>query len=280
MRWILAGVLTIVATGVAAAPQATAPARRKPASAEFRADVLTQFVEAIIADKAGDLDGALRDYQRAQRMSPHPNTIYNIADLQRRMEKLEDAIESYKKYLELAPRAKDRAEVERLIAHLARTPGVAVIDGKDLGAVIYINGKLVGPSPIVIPLSDGEHWVERIGPTSYGYRTISVKRATTRHSSFSSTDQPGNVILSSTPAGYSGSWTDNGTRYRLPGRLTLAPGRHEIPYFSKDRGCNPIVFDVPAGDVVTYVHVTVGKKIEGPGGCYPIKTRQERVRFP
>jgi hypothetical protein len=42
---------------------------------------------------------------------PHPNTLYNIAEEQRRMTSLTLAIKSYRKYLELDPGAQDRAAI-------------------------------------------------------------------------------------------------------------------------------------------------------------------------
>src|SRR5262245_46418639 len=106
MRWLA---LVLVA-GVAAADPKAAPDGDKYTKAAGEA-----FAQARAADEAGKLDKALRLYEKAQAISPHPNTVYNIADVQRRKGRTKKAIEMYKKYLEMAPQAADRATVEKLI---------------------------------------------------------------------------------------------------------------------------------------------------------------------
>src|SRR5881394_2176811 len=122
MRTLVVGSLLVAAVAAApsssAAPGLAPPARRKPPPEGFPADAIEPFVNAILADRAGDLGTALRRYQDANRISEQAGTHYNIADVQRRMEHWKQAVESYRKYLELAPSAPDRAEVERLIAQI------------------------------------------------------------------------------------------------------------------------------------------------------------------
>ena len=82
------------------------------------------FRAAVAADKAGALRDALGLYQKAFAISPHPSTIYNIADVQRRLNLLPQALKSYEIYLAIAPTAADKAQVEALIDKLNKTPGM------------------------------------------------------------------------------------------------------------------------------------------------------------
>ena len=239
MRRFLPGSLLIAAATAAAAIAAPSPspapappappaaARRKPPTDKYPAQAIEPFVEAVLADKAGELDLAIRRYQDANRISEQANTHYNIADVRRRMERWKQAIEGYKKYVELAPDAPDRAEVERLIAQLEQRPGTAVIDGEDPDGVVFVDGRLIGPSPAVLQVADGRHVADRITPTGHVHRTFEVKPATSDHLRMTpSREEPGNVVLSSNLR-YSGSWRDNGNEYRLGGRMELPPGRHQ-----------------------------------------------------
>lgn len=277
MRWVLVGSL-LAGSLLVAGDAAAAPARRKPPTDRYPADAITAFVEAVLADKAGDLHVAHRRYQDANRISEQANTHYNIADVRRRMERWKLAVESYRKYLELAPSAPDRAEVERLIAQIEQRPGAVVIDGEEPGAVVFVDGKLIGPSPVVLQLPDGRHVADRITPSGHAHRSFDVRPATNEHLRLnSSREEPGNVVLSSN-ARFGGTWRDGEHEYRLAGRMALTPGRHTTYLVSPNRACSPLVFDAPKPDELAYVFVEVGEARER--GCLPIKVTQTKVRFP
>jgi hypothetical protein len=285
--WLLAGSLLAAAATApaAAAPADGAPApapaaRRKPAPEGLPAEAIAPFVEAVIADKAGDLALAQRRYQDANKISEQPATHYNIADVQRRMERWKPSMESYRKYLALAPAAPDRAEVERAIAQIEARPGTAVIDGEEPDALVFVDGKPRGASPVVLQLADGRHTADRITRTGHVSRTFDVPRATTEHIRMnSSREEPGNVILSSNLR-VSGSWRDHDNQYRIPGRMALPPGRHSTYVISPNRTCTPLVFDAPRPDELVYVYVETTERERDSGGCLPVKIQQTKVRFP
>jgi tetratricopeptide (TPR) repeat protein len=277
MRWLWVGSL-LIAAGAAASPlSGQPPARRKPPTDKYPAEAINTFVEAVLADKAGELDTAQRRYQDSNKASEQANTHYNIADVRRRMERWKYAIESYKKYLELAPNAADKAEVERIIKQIETRPGTVVIDGEDPGAVVFVDGKLAGPSPVVLQLSDGRHSADRITPTGHVHRSFEVRPATNEHVRMtSSRDEAGNVILNGNIR-FGGSWRDNGNEYRFPGRIDLPPGRHSTYLVTQNRACSPLAFDAPRSDELVYVWI---EATEVERGCMPIKITQTKVRFP
>lgn len=282
---------TAYAAPAFAPPPKPGPAVRKPAAVTWTAESLSVFADALLADKGGDLEKA-HDFYR--RMSSDdkllPAVLYNQADVLRRMERYKDAIEQYKKYLEAAPDAPDRAEVERLISRLELTPPILTIDGEDPGAVIYVDGILVGPSPQTISVTPGKHSVDRIGPTSYDHDSIDVKPLDVRHlqTSSSNKEEAGNVVLSAAASiRYSGSWRDgkddSGFMWRMNARLSVAPGRHTTQMFGRDYACGPLAFEVPKSPGVTYVFIdTPGDavKAEESGGCVQINVKVKKVVFP
>jgi hypothetical protein len=154
-----------------------------------------------------------------------------------------------------------------------------VIDGEDPDAIIFVDGKLRGPSPLVLPVSEGRHTADRITATGHAHRTFEVPRATTEHLRMTiSREEPGNVILNGNLR-FSGSWNDNGNRYQIPGRMALPPGRHSTYLVSPNRACRPLVFDAPRPDELVYVYVEVPEPDRASGGCLPIKVQQTKVRL-
>ena len=266
---VLACAVVLASTPVLGGPT------RKPPTDKYPAEALTAFVEGVIADKQGDLDTATRRYMDANRKSPQANTYWNLGELYRRMEKVDRAIEAYQKYLELAPDARDHDAVEKLVAQLSRD-ATLVMDGKDLDGVILVDGKLAGPSPAVLKLPKGTYFVERLSPTSYGHQIVQARPPASQHVGFrTSRTEKGNVILAAKPStDLPSSWEENGVEFRIPGRMTLPPGRQTI---TPKHACSPIVVDVPrAADMVVHVYIVPQPKVTG---CVPIAVKTQTLRL-
>jgi tetratricopeptide (TPR) repeat protein len=268
VRWLA----LLLVSGVAVA----APSKpvRKPPPPELPADRLSSFVDAVIADKLGDYEKAIQRYRNAADGKPHAAIIYNIADLERRSEELEDAIRDYKKYLELAPQAADRAAVLQLIQQLEKTPASLVVDGEDLDGVVFIDGKRAGSSPLVTTLAEGWHTVERIGPASYRHDYVDAKPLQRKHLT-SNHEVKGNVVLS-TSTTYGGSWRDKGVTYRMNERFELPPGTYQTTFFDAGLACSPLSFTVPASGLV-YVFVDAPRDFGKRGPCMPIKVTTQTL---
>lgn len=268
----------LLVCGLATSAVGQPASRKQSGGTELQLRAVEEFVEAVIADRAGDYDKAVRHYESANRSSPHANTYYNLAEVYRRMEKLDRAVESYKKYLELAPKAPDRAAIAKLVETLERTPGRVVIDGDDLDGVIFLDGRLLGPSPQRLSIDDKEpHQVDRITPTGHEQRRFSVTPMRVSHVTLRSVgkEATGNVVFSSSPGLGSGTIeVANGVDIQVPGRMTVKPGRYKFSYL---RSCKPVEFVVPAGKEVTYVYFA--GKSQPNQACIDVTATQTRVRF-
>ena len=281
MKWIVACVLagTTFAAAAPDVPPYQWPAKRKPPIEKYSVEALTKFVDAVIADKAGSPYDAASHY-RSLLDDGHASTLYNLADVSRRVEHYPQAVEFYKKYLAALPDAPDRKDVERIIELIEKRPSVAVIDGEDPDAVIFFDGKLLGSSPAIVMPSPGRHTVDRIGPTSYVHKSFSAFLAHTEHVAMRYEEAEGNVILSASPTmNLVGTWEDGGTKFQLRARFTLAPGRYETFVKSATDACNKIAFDVPTGDDLTYVYIDV-KPGENKRFCKPLIATRQTVRLP
>ena len=263
-------------------PARPGPPVRKPANVSYTGDQLSAFAEASMADKAGDLATAENRYRRACDDAKQPTCYYNLADVQRRMERPKDAIESYGKYLEAAPDAPDHAEVENLIELLKRSPPVVTIDGEDPRAVVFVDGQYVGPSPQTLQLTEGRHTFDRIGPASLDHETDTLKALQVRHvQANGNREEVGNVVLS---AGIqrSGAWRDGPREWRIPSRFTLAPGRYETLPFGSKNFCKRIAFDIPKGDAITFVYIDADEPDDGAPRppCLKLSVKVKKVSFP
>jgi tetratricopeptide (TPR) repeat protein len=266
----------LLAGGIAAASPSQGKPVRKPAPPDMESDRLSRFVDAIIADKRGDLDDAVNRYQSANSGKDYPAVHYNLADLHRRRERWDEAIRSYEKYLELAPSAPDRAAVQKIIEQIKKTPQQIVVDGEDLDAVVFVDGKPAGPSPLVTTLPEGDHVIDRIGPESYQHDYVNAKPMKDQHVT-AYRDGTGNVVLA-TSTSYGGSWQDGEVTYKMNQRFTLKPGRYDTYFFSPGRACSPVSFQVPA-DGVVFVFIDAPRKLVRDG-CTPIKVTAQKIQFP
>lgn len=83
------------------------------------AAVRREFSEAKAALQSQDLTGALRAYQRAHGLSPDSAAVnYNLSLLYEAEDQLNPSMDHARRYLQLAPQATDRADVENRIHNL------------------------------------------------------------------------------------------------------------------------------------------------------------------
>jgi tetratricopeptide (TPR) repeat protein len=278
------GVLLLAALTSSAAAQPApigGPPVRKGVTDKFPAEALSKFVDGIIADKAGDYGDALHAYEASNKIAPHANTYYNIADVERRAEDHKDAVEAYRKYLELAPTAPDRAAVEKLIAELEKAPQLITIDGEEPNAVIFVDGKLIGPSPVTLRLPLGTHTADRITATTSSSTHLEIRNGRPQHRSLTHVrkGEQGSVILATGPGwNTGGSWKDKdtGRTWHMPGRNDLPPGRYETSMWNDTRACTKLAFDVAPGDHLTYVYLDAGPRT--PEGCLPITVKVQKLQ--
>jgi tetratricopeptide (TPR) repeat protein len=80
----------------------------------------THFRRAETHFAVGRFKAALAEYERAFELKPLPGFLFNIGQCHRNLGHLEEAIFSFKKYLQLRPDAKDRPAIDELIADLER----------------------------------------------------------------------------------------------------------------------------------------------------------------
>lgn len=300
----LACALATAALG-AGAVSADDAAKRKATSDKFTKAASEAFHDALAADQAGDLRTALGLYQKAYGISPHPSTIYNIADVQRRLQLYADALKSYETYLALAPSADDRKDVEAMIDKLAKTPGtlhLVTVDASDPNAVdwksayVLIGGEVKlkpgsAPQPqkeygnqlgFALAVPAGAYVVDVVTPITHGHQTCRVDvggRAICRLTAKPRVD--GRLVVNASERNVSvrvDPKLDPKSRTSLVGsRVELPPGKHKLAVRDRSFECRPIRVELPASGDVQYVFVsTTEYEFER---CRALDIKQQRLVF-
>ncbi|MDQ3369882.1 MAG: hypothetical protein M3680_31070 [Myxococcota bacterium] len=294
-------ITTAALADAVAAPGAPSPgpAKRKSSPDKFTKAAGDAFAAALAADQANDLRAALGLYQKAYAISAHPSTIYNIADVQRRLSQLTAAIKSYETYLVLSPASGDRAEVEALIDKLRTTPGTIYVltsepsdpRAVDLaGAYVLVDGEIrrkPGPLPppgpgqrgvIELSVPPGKHTVDVVTPVTYGTVGCEVgPGATTQCHIRADPRIDGSAIVSASARAFQVR-REPRDRTLLYHRFELARGRHKLALKDRSYECSPLVLEVAGGNTVAYVFVS-STEYDGLQRCRTLDVKQQRLTF-
>ncbi len=112
----------------------------------------------------GDFEGAITNFKAAFDEAPQAAPLYNIAKSFEKMARYEDAIDYYQQYLELAPNAPDRSDVQSIIERLrrdlkARFQELSVASNPP-GADVYLDDRnegIIGQTNLRAKIKPGPH---------------------------------------------------------------------------------------------------------------------------
>ncbi|MBI2896473.1 MAG: PEGA domain-containing protein [Deltaproteobacteria bacterium] len=207
---------------------ATTAAHAQP---DLRAAARRHFDQGVALFESQNLEGALAEFQEAQRLHPHPRILLNIAATQEAMHDYLAAIATLDGYLADTSVARpDRREAEahlrELRALLARIE--VIVDPP--GAEVWVDGRLAGTAPLPEPVvvASGNHSIEA---RKRGYRAqvlpIAVAAGARARADLSLAIEPARLRLESNAQG-GRVRVDGGQPRATPVELDLAPGRHAV----------------------------------------------------
>jgi tetratricopeptide (TPR) repeat protein len=107
-----------VATPCAAFANSAPKATKAPPSAADKRKAKRHYSTAQRLFDVGRFREALTFYQRAFDAAPLPGFLFNIGQCHRNLKQYAEAIFSFRRYLRLKPKARNRAEVETLVREL------------------------------------------------------------------------------------------------------------------------------------------------------------------
>lgn len=309
-RALLTALITVLsgaaALGLAVAPAAANPdARRKTSPASVTRAASDTFSDAVEADQKGDLQRALGLYQKAFEIAPHPSTIYNTADVQRRLGKLSAAIRSYEIYLALAPTAPDRKDVEALVAQLARTPGTLLITSNESHArsiplkraYILIDGEIrvkPGAEPkvvagsshpaIEIEVRGGKHVIDAVTSIGYASDECEVRPGERAECHMVAPPRSDGALVISGTSHLTNVTTERERsskprpKDRMHSRFDLPAGRSRLHVRDAMFECPALAVDVPSNGDVLYAFLGTREPDRMPR-CRTLAIKQHRLRF-
>ncbi|MFB6265165.1 MAG: PEGA domain-containing protein [Bradymonadaceae bacterium] len=160
---LVAGLVVVVSpSGVRAAPADSLD----ELSEQERSRVQSYVKKGRAAYNQGNFETSLDAFQNALELLEHPDFVYRVALAHERLGHLREAIDAYRRFLEMAPPdAKDRGKVRRTIEKLRqrlneRQPTLEV-STQPSGAKVVVDGESGprGRTSMRVPVEPGKHTV-------------------------------------------------------------------------------------------------------------------------
>lgn len=137
--------------------------------------LVQQLDRGRILYEEGLFDRALKAFEEAYDIFPHPDVLYRIAECQEKLGRSSEALKNYKEVLRLSPDAPDTDKLKQTIETLERQTSTAlVISSTPPGATILINGQEQGKTPAELKLPPDTYEIQ-IKLKGYVSQTKSAK---------------------------------------------------------------------------------------------------------
>lgn len=145
---------------VALALQGGAALAQRPSSLQQN-EARTHFQAGAQHYEAGEYTRAVDEFQAAYRIYPSPVILFNLAQALRADGRLSEAVTSFRRYLEEAPRvtAEQRHDVEETIRELDAQRVTLTFEVEPAGATLLVDGRALGTLPLAraVEVLPGEH---------------------------------------------------------------------------------------------------------------------------
>jgi tetratricopeptide (TPR) repeat protein len=171
--WLLASGLSIASAQEASdAPTGAAPApaavdddipsadEDDPPDALQLEEARERFLTGVALARAGNCEGALAELRASLEIVERPNTLYNAARCYEELFRYDLAVQSYERYLAIAPPDEaDRAAVEATMRSLRNLLGTIVVRS-NVSAQVWVGDRVVGEAPGEVLVPGGRHALE------------------------------------------------------------------------------------------------------------------------
>jgi len=264
----------------------------KPAPDKFAARAAAVFDKAVAAEQANKWREAVQLYEQAFELSPHPNTIFNVASLYADHGEDKRALEAFQLYLDLAPTAQDRAAVDqRIAAILGKKATVPLETSREIDVAesyVLIDGDFLAKpgqareAKLSVTYAPGHHWAAVVSPVSFGVRAFGSS------SDYDDRAEPIHVQAEPRADGNLLVLLDYGIKGELEGkhiddegrRYQAPAGVHWLKLRDHDRECRPLRVDIPAGDATAVVFVMPADVSEHEEKrCRTLVVKQQKLVF-
>jgi hypothetical protein len=280
---MLAVMVLVTSTAVAAPTRKVTPDKFSSAAGDT-------FRRAMEAEDAGDLTLATALYKKSLALAVHPSTVYNLASIEGRDGKIEDAIADYEVYLALAPNASDASQVRAKLKELEQTPATVTVTFDPTadptyayvladGAIVKRPGEAASTGKLEIKLARGTHIIELQSGVGSDAQRVSTVPGQVITVQLGESVARGNVAITG-----DAELTIEGVKSGH-GRIKLAPGKRILHVFDGRWQCPSITVVAPATGDIAYVLVKpIGWRLsEGPKAdgraCRKQQIVQQKLTF-
>ena len=119
-----------------------------------------RFLTGVALARAGNCEGALAELRASLEIVERPNTLYNAARCYEELFRYDLAVQSYERYLAIAPSDEsERAAVEATMRSLRNLLGTIVVRS-NVPAQVWIGDRVVGEAPGEVLVPGGRHALE------------------------------------------------------------------------------------------------------------------------
>jgi tetratricopeptide (TPR) repeat protein len=115
-----ARVLLVCSLSLAAPAISHADRRVDPEAAAKDREAREHYTQGMRHFDLGEVDDAIKEFRAAYQISAAPGLLFNIAQAYRTKKDYENALQFYKNYLRLQPRAPNRVDVEARVAEMEK----------------------------------------------------------------------------------------------------------------------------------------------------------------
>lgn len=197
------------------------------ARADERDEARQEFAAGQDADKLGHWDEAIEHYLHANRLLPHPFTLFNIAVDYEHLGKSHQAAVWYRRYLEADPDSPDRDRIQKAIHDLQAHPTPLSVRSTPEGALVTIDGQRIGVTPLYIKVPGGTRHVEVDLDGQIASRDIDIDTDDPVDVLFPLGGASGTLSVGGAPQGAYVA-IDNITVGVVPSTTQISPGNHTV----------------------------------------------------
>lgn len=134
-----------------------------PAGGDSQEKARTHFERGVELFEDGDFGSAVFEFETAHELSGNAHLLYNIAVCRDELHEYAAAMGAYQHYLDILGSGLDAARIEKVQRELDRLRsrvGTLSLKSTPPGAVVYLEGKKLGETPLELPLDLGQAELE------------------------------------------------------------------------------------------------------------------------
>ncbi len=261
----------MTATAIAAlALAALSPSAARAQPADARAQAGAAFKRAVAAEDQQDWATALREYELAYQLSPHPDVLFNLAAVYERTGAHRTAAVHYQRYLDGSPKASDRAAVTAKLEALRLHPAKLTVIARPVGATVVIDGKRIGGAPVTRELRGGAHQITVESDGAQASRVVTLEYGEPQRIELAAVAGEGTLVVTSNAAGATVT-LDGQAVGVVPWTGTVPAGPHTVVIAAAGYTTTERAVDVPA-DGTAQIQGALGRPVGWVAPTPPSKT--------